>query len=87
MSERTPDNQPTGRPPSIASAIASLLDTMPGINAPASDRAAWFDAKAAVLQRIADHELTSTEDAVKAATMAGHARQAANTIREQEAQR
>lgn len=77
------DEQPT----SIAAAIVALLKTMPGVNAPADERAAWFDTKATVLDRIAANPNTTADDAVKAADMAKAARLSAHTIRNQEDQR
>lgn len=71
------------QPVSIAAAINALLKTMPDINATATERAEWFDTKAAVLERIATNPDLSSDDVAQAADMAKAARRSANTIREQ----
>lgn len=74
------------QPVSIAAAITALYDTMPAFSAPATERAAWFDAKAAVFDRIAantTNPFVGDTQRATAAAMAETARQTANTIREQ----
>lgn len=73
------------QPVSIAAAVVALYDTMPAFTAPATERAAWFDTKAAVFDRMATSTnpfITAAHKAT-AAEMAQAARETAHAIREQ----
>jgi hypothetical protein len=59
-------------------AIADLLRSMPCVDAPTVTRAAWFDRKADVFDRIA---AAGGPDEVEAQRMAIHARAVASLIR------
>ena len=60
-------------------AIADLLRTVPCVDAPRVTRAAWFDRKAYVFDRIAE---AGEPDEVEAQRMAMHARAVASLIRQ-----
>lgn len=77
------------QPVSIAAAVVALYDTVPAFTAPASERAVWFDTKAAVFDRMAISTNPFITDTYKAtaAAVAKAARQTAHTIRDQEDQR
>lgn len=86
MSTKRHDDE---QPVSIAAAVVAMYDAMPAFTAPATERAAWFDAKAAVFDRMATSTnpfITDTHKAT-AAEMATAARRTANTVRKQGDQR
>lgn len=85
MSSKPHDDE---QPVSIAAAIVALYDTMPAFTAPATERAAWFETKAAVFDRIASTDQIGGDSyRATAAELAKAARLSANTIREQGDQR
>ncbi|ONI90634.1 hypothetical protein ALI144C_02890 [Actinosynnema sp. ALI-1.44] len=73
----------------MPAAVVALYDDIPSGAAPATERVAWLDRKAAVFDRLAtctDARFTDSDRAYSAAR-AVEARHAAHIIREQEAQR
>jgi hypothetical protein len=85
MSDTTPNHQAADRPRTLTAAMNALLRTYPGPDATLAQRIAWFDNKAAVLDRIAADEFC--ESPAEAAELAANARRMAATLREQEAGR
>ena len=70
------------QPASIAAAIVALYDAMPAFTAPAAERAAWFETKAAVFDRIATSPNGGDAFRAKAAELAAAARDLAESTRE-----
>ncbi|MFC0526262.1 AMED_5909 family protein [Phytohabitans kaempferiae] len=64
---------------SFAAELSALLRTMPGLNSSDGERAAWFDRKADLFQRIANTDGHLSAEAVE---LAGIARQRAAALRE-----
>jgi hypothetical protein len=66
---------------SFAAELSALLRTMPGLDATASERADWYERKAALLARVAAQDTTSSNGR-EAAELARVARLRAAELRE-----
>jgi hypothetical protein len=66
---------------SFGAALSALLRTMPGLDATTSERADWYDRKAALLARVAAEDTTSSNGS-EAAELARIARRRAVELRE-----
>jgi hypothetical protein len=65
---------------SFGAELSALLRTMPGLSATASERADWYERKAALLSRVAAEDTTSNGS--DAAELARAARLRATELRE-----